>query len=237
MEHSVLITGKQSAFTDDLVQELLKRLDRVYASFDESDTAPEVPDSFGDSLRYIPWTRRSLISSRSLLLAVAGEIEAADAGEGGGARAGGEVAAGGLSRAVVVCAPEGINAALHDTEAATIEERIDVAVKGYLFVIRELAALFIRRGGGDLTILWYDPGVEVLPPVDAAIAGAVEGLTRSMLAFYENEDVSIRGLSASHTDGPAVALWALEQILDRTAKSVGRFQRYGQRMSLLPFRR
>ncbi len=223
MEQSVLITGKQSAFTDDLIQEGLKRLDRLYVSFDENDTPPEIPDTFGDSLRYLPWNRRSLISSRSLMLAADRQME--DSGEGA------------LQRAIVVCTPEGVNGSLHDTAATVIEEKIDVAVKGYLFVIREIAATFIRRGGGDLTILWYDPGVEVLPPIDSAVYGAVDGLTRSMLTYYENEGVTIRGLSASDADSRGVAQWVLEQVIDRSDKSAGRRQKYGQKLGILPFRR
>jgi hypothetical protein len=218
MEQAVLITGKQSSFTDDLIQETLRRTGRVFASYDENDTAPEVPDTFGDSLRYIPWTRRSLISARTMMLSIEAE---------------GEIP----QRAVGVCAPEGINTSLHETSAAIVEEKVDAAVKGYIFVLREIAAAYIRRGAGDLTILWYDPGMEILPPVDAAIAGAVQGLAQSMIAFYENEPFTLRGLYASDADGRGVAQWALEQIIDRSEKSAGRWQKYGQKMSLLPFRR
>lgn len=225
MEQSVLITGKQSPFTDDLVQEALRRVGRVFASFDDTDEAPEVPDTFGESLRYIPWKRRSMISSRSLMLAL--EQNGADATSGGGAP----------TRAIVVCAPEGVNTSLHDTESSTIESTIDAAIKGYLFVIRELAATFIRRGSGDLTIVWYDPGVEILPPVDAAIAGAVDELVRSMLTYYDGEAFSVRGLYASDADGRNVAQWVMEQIVDKGDKSAGRRQRFGQKMGLLPFRR
>ncbi len=235
MERSVLITGKQSAFTDDLVQEVLQQASRVYASFDESDTPPEVPDTFGESLRYLPWNRRSLVSSRSLMLAVAAEVE--NGREGAGKETPPEGASGNLSHAIVVCTPEGLNASLHDTPAVTIEETIDAAVKGYLFVVREIAATFMRSGRGDLTVLWYDPGVDVLPPLDGTLAGAVDGLVRSLVAFYENEAVTIRGLSASDGDGRSVARWVVEQIFERGEKSAGRRQRYGQKMGILPFRR
>ena len=80
-------------------------------------------------------------------------------------------------------------------------------------------------------------GWRFLPPVDATIAGAVQGLAQSMIAFYENEPFAVRGLYASDADGRAVAQWVLEQIIDRSEKSAGRSQKYGQKMSLLPFRR
>ena len=218
MDGAILITGKQSSFTDDLVQESLGRRLRVFATHDAGDTAPEVPDSFGDTLRYIPWTRRSVISARSMLLNVERESD-------------------GVERAVVVCAPEGVNKPLHQTESAVIDESIDVSLKGYLFVIKEIIAYFARLGGGDLTVVWYDGGSEIVPPLDASLAGAVQSLTRSLLAFYENESVTIRGLQASDSDGRAVARWVLDHAIDRADKSAGRWQKYGQKMGLLPFKR
>jgi hypothetical protein len=218
MHGAILITGKQSGFTDDLVQEALGRSHRVIATHDPTDVAPEVPDTFGDSLTYAPWSRRSLISARSVMLAV----------ESDGAP---------LEHAFVVCSPEGVNDPLHATESVVIEQTIDAAIKGYLFMIKEITASLVRRGGGALTIVWYDGGSELVPPLEAAIAGAVQQLTHSLLAFYENESVVMRGLHASESDSRAVARWVLEQSLDRGEKSAGRWQRYGQKMGILPFKR
>lgn len=218
MQEPVLITGKQSAFKDDLVQEVLNRQFQVFATSDAEDELPEVPDSVGSGLCYVPWSRRSLLSARSVLLSVDRDSQ-------------------GFSRAILVCAPEGINTPLHQTESALIEQSVDAALKGYLFVLKELLAYFIRRGEGDLTVIWYDGGAEVLPPFDAALASMVQGLVRSLLTFHEEEPVEIRGLFASESDSRAVARWVAEQIFDKAGKSAGRTQKYGQRSGLLPFKR
>ncbi len=218
MNGAVLITGKQSGFTDDLVQEALNRKLHLLATHDPADTAPEVPDTFGDMLSYTPWTRRSLLSARSVILSVEREQN-------------------GLRHAIVVCSPEGVNQPLHETESAVIEERVDAAIKGYLFMIKEVIAQLVRNGGGECTLVWYDAGSEVMPPLDAAIAGAVHGLMRSLIAFYEDEPVVMRGFQASDSERRAVARWVLEQTFDRGDKSAGRLQRYGQKMGILPFRR
>ncbi len=218
MQEPVLITGKQSAFKDDLVQEVLNRRQQVFATTDPDEVTPEVPDSVGSGLVYIPWTRRSLLSARSMLLSADRDSQ-------------------GFSRAVLVCAPEGINTPLHQTESALIEQSVDGALKGYLFVLKEILAYFLRRGEGDLTVIWYDGGAEVLPPFDAAIAASMQGLFRSLLAFYEEEPVVLRGLQASESDSRAVAHWVSEQIFDRGDKSAGRWQKYGQRSGLIPFKR
>lgn len=218
MQEPLLITGKQSAFKDDLVQEVLNRHLQVFATYDAEDEMPEVPDSVGSGLCYVPWTRRSLLSARSMLLSVDRDSQE-------------------FSRAIVVCAPEGINTPLHQTESSLIERSVDAALKGYLFVMKELLAYFVRRGNGDLTVIWYDGGAEVLPPFDAALASAMQGLVRSLVAFYEDEAVVIRGLHASDSDSRAVARWTAELVLDRTEKSAGRWQKYGQRTGLLPFKK
>ncbi|POR02030.1 hypothetical protein AU468_07190 [Alkalispirochaeta sphaeroplastigenens] len=218
MQEPVLITGKQSAFTDDMIQEFLNRQHQVFATADSADEHPQVPDSVGSGLHYLPWSRRSLLSARSVMLALDGETRD-------------------MSRAVVVCAPEGIHTPLHQTESALIEQGVDAALKGYLFILKEVLGYFLRRGSGDITVVWYDGGAEVLPPFDATLCGAVQGLVRSLFAFYEGEAVTIRGLQASESDSRAVARWVAEQIIDKAEKSSGRWQKYGQRSGLLSFKR
>lgn len=223
MNGAVLITGKQSGFTDDLVQEALNRTRHVFATHDPADTPPEVPDSFGDSLRYVSWSRRSLLSARSVLLEVDRETrDGAPEGQ--------------LRHVIVVASPEGLNQPFHETESAEIEARVDGAVKGYLFILKEAIAHLMRAGGGSCSVVWYDGGAEVMPPVDAAIAGAVQGLMRSLVSFYQDEQVVLRGFQASENDSRAVARWVLEQLLDRADKTGGRLNKFGQK-GILPFRR
>ena len=216
MDGAILITGKTSSFFDDLVQEALGHGGRVIATRDPSDEEPVIPDTIGDALRYVPWSRRSLLSARSMLLET-------------------DRIAGHVDHAVVVCSPEGVNSSLHQTESALIEERVDAAVKGYLFLFKELIAYMIRRGGGDVTVVQYDGGAEIMPPLDATVMGAVQHLTKSLFAFYESEPVVGRGLQASESDGRAVARWVWESAFDKGAKSAGRWQRYGRRTGLFSF--
>lgn len=219
MDGAILITGKESSFFDDMVQEALNRSGpTVVATRDPGGPLPVIPDTIGDSLRYVPWARRSLLSARSALLEA-------------------DRLAGSIAHGFVLCSPEGVNSSLHQTESALIEERVDAAVKGYLFIIKELIAYMIRRGGGDVTIIQYDGGAEVMPPLDAAVIGAVQHLTKSLFAFYESEPVVIRGLQASESDGRLAANWVLEQSLEKASKSAWRWQKYGQRSGIFSFRK
>lgn len=217
MEQTILITGKYSAISDDLIQESLNRGVRVFATHDGVGEHPEVPDTIGDALSYVAWSRRSLLSARSMILSVDRESR-------------------GFRKAIVVCAPEGVHSPLHETESALIEERVDTSLKGYLFAIKEIGAYLLRNGGGELSILWYDGGAEILAPLDAAIAGAIRELVRSLFAFYENEPLVIRGFEASDAESRAVSRWVLDVTLERSAKTAGRWLKYGRSIGILPFR-
>lgn len=218
MNGVVLITGKQSGFTDDLVQEALNRKRRVFATHDADDTPPEVPDTTGDNLTYVPWSRRSLLSARSALLTVSREADEA------------------IDHVICVCSPEGVTRTLHEIESAEIEVLVDNAVKGYLFIVKEAIAALLRQGAGSCSLVWYDGGADLMPPLDAAVAGAMQALMQSLLLFYQNEPIGIRGFLASDSDSRGVAQWVVEHALDRTQKSDGRMLKYGQK-GFLPFRR
>lgn len=218
MNTPLLVTGKQGEFSADLVQEALNRSYLVLATHDSETGAPEVPDGIGDQLSYIPWSRRSLLSARSVVLKLDEQED-------------------GVGHAIVVCSPEGINTPLHKTESALLEERIDATYKGYLFLLKELLSYFIRRGAGDLTLVLYDGGAEVMPPFDATFMAAMEGLAQSLFLFYESEPVVIRALRASDSETRSVAQWVLDSVFERGNKTAGRLSKYGQRGSLFPFRK
>ena len=218
MNTPLLVTGKQGEFSADLVQEALNRSFRVLATHDSDSGSPEVPDGIGEQLSYTPWNRRSLLSARSVVLEMGGFDDV-------------------VQHALVVCSPEGINTPFHKTESALLEERIDSAYKGYLFLLKELISYFSRIGAGELTVIIYDGGAEVMPPFDATLMAAMQGLVKSLFLFYESEPVEIRALQASDSDSRGVAQWVLESVFDRGAKTVGRLTKYGQRGSLFPFRK
>lgn len=216
MHTPVLITGKEIPFREDLVQEYLNRSIPVFLTVD-----PERPDDSAEldsRITSCPWAPRSVLSGRSMIVAAERQAE-------------------GFESAVVVCGPEGINTAVHATESAVIEERLDASLKGYYFVIREILASFLRRRTGDLTVLWFDGGTEVLPPFDACLSGAVHALVDSLMVYYDAEPVTIRGLNAAGGESREVARWAMEMIVDRRERSAGRWQRFGQRGGILPFRK
>lgn len=218
MDGALLVTGKYGPVSEEIVREMLNHGARVFATYDPETEQPQIPDGVDTKLTWLPWSRRSILSARSVLLGL--EIERAVP-----------------ERVIIVAAPEGVHSSLHETGAAAIESTVDTAVKGYLFVAKEILAAFNRIGAGDLTVLWYDGGAEVMPPIDATIAGSVRGLVTSLFTFYNEERIVVRGLEASESDPRLVARWVRETIVDRGPRSAGRWSRYGHRGGIIPFRR
>lgn len=218
MERTLLITGRQSPLIDDLLQEALSRRFSVLATYDPKAGEPEVPDGFGDDLVYVEWNRRSPISARSVLLQA-------------------ENVAGTLEEVFIVYSPESVTVPFHETQASRIEEVVDGAVKGYLFLLREALSHALRRGGTGVNIVIQESGSELLPPLEAAASGSFLAAARALMTFYEEEAVPIRGFQSASTESRDFAKHILDTIREKGEKSAGRWTRFGGRGGLFPFRK
>lgn len=216
MHTPILITGSDHPLQRDLIYEFLNRSTPLYVVSQPEIVPPGAPQD--ERIHSLVWAQRSLISTGSLIYQADREME-------------------GLSNALVLCGPEVGGAALHEMEGATIEQRCDHSYKGYLFLLREILALYMRRGAGELTVVWYDGGVEVLPPFDASLKGMIRGLVKSLLVYYEEEPITIRGLQISGGESREGARWVVEMMIDKVERTAGRWHQMGQRGGLLPFMR
>ena len=218
MERTVLITGRYSSFSDDMVQEALARNLHVLATYDPADEAPEVPDGLGDDLAYIEWNRRSPISAGSVLL------RAENSGES-------------VEEAFVIYSPESIDVPFHETRAAQIEELVDGALKGYLFLLREVLNYSFKSGTTGVNIVIRDRGSEVVPPIEAALSGAFVSAAMSLMTFYAEESVKIRGFRSSVDESREYAKYIFDTIREKGEKSAGRWNKFSGRGSLFSFRK
>jgi NAD(P)-dependent dehydrogenase (short-subunit alcohol dehydrogenase family) len=218
MERTLLITGRQSPLVDDLLQEALSRHFSVMATYDPKAGEPELPDGFGDDLIYVEWNRRSPISARSVLLQA-------------------ENVAGDLEEIFVVYSSEGVSVPFHETQASKIEEVVDGAVKGYLFLLREALSHALRRGGTGVNIVIQDTGGELLPPLEAAVSGSFLTAARALMTFYPEEAVQIRGFQSTSVESREFAKQILDTIRDKGEKAAGRWTKFGGRGGLFPFRK
>ena len=179
MEQACLVTGKSSELLAEVVNEAAARDRRVLIARSgplETFTPPE-------GVSTISWNRRSALSARSVVLH-------------------GQNLYGRLDEAVVVFSPVRESVPFHESSIVSIENRTDAEVKGYLFMVRELVALFQKQGGGRLVLAVLDRESEVRSPLEAMSMGSFTATAKALQRFYENEPIELR-LCFSRSDDVA----------------------------------
>ena len=214
MDRRLLLAATTDHLRDSLIGAVLKRRIATTVCYDETQQQPTLPAETSSGLDYIAWRPASLLATRNVLA----ESEA-------------------FSHAIILCGPQRTDVPLHLMQTVSISRSIDAAIKSLLILVREVIGEFLRHGDGDLTILWYDGGAEVLAPFDAAVAGTVRSLCESLFVFYEREPIQIRGLHVSESEDSGVVDWIVQTIFDRGAKSDRRWSKRGGRGGILAFHR
>lgn len=207
MAKSVLITGKPARLASELIRATLSRGDRVTAA-----TVADKPleDDDQEHLRRVAWNRSSPLSARSVLLQATNSFDTID-------------------EAFVLYSPEGIYNPFHETSTAATAATIDEALKGTLFLVRELLAYFERVGQGALNVVIHDATGTFHGPVDACTRGAIESFANSLFTYYQNEPVVCRGFLSESEQVKEFAAHILQVIEEKRVRSKGKWHRYSGR--------
>jgi NAD(P)-dependent dehydrogenase (short-subunit alcohol dehydrogenase family) len=202
MGKSLLIAGKNSKLTDELVREARAAGYEVTATLDEQ---AEDRSDYEGQLRWVRWRRRSPLSARTVVLQAAGFTDGIDA-------------------AIVVHSPDAAREPLHELQSATLEQAVDGSVKGPLFMLRELLGHFQKKGGGSLSLVLYQPDGEVTAPLDACTAGSFQAVAGGLFTYYRNEPVTLRGFSAGEPQPAEFAAYVIGTIDE--GKGAGKWNRF-----------
>jgi hypothetical protein len=216
MEKQFLVYGVPSRLTIDIAHECLSRKHRVLLTLEPDTAAPPIPAGLEDRLQYVDWNRRSAISARLVLMqAMNKQVQ--------------------IDHAILVHTPIMDRTIMHDASAAYFEERLDFDLKGYLFIIKELLSYFLKQGKGGMTFLLQNPGPEVLPPMDALCMKAMEGLVESVLTYYSQEPIVLRGLTTRNTQHRQLTEQVLKIILEDSVKTRGKMVKLNQKLQFFGF--
>ncbi|MFP3959175.1 MAG: hypothetical protein ACLFUM_08910 [Spirochaetaceae bacterium] len=207
MAKRLLIAGKPSDLTEELIREARTAGYEVVATLDED--SEERPNYEGQ-LRWVRWRVRSPLSARTVVLQAAGVDGAID-------------------EALVIHTPSASAARepLHDLQSALLEQAVDASVKGALFILRELLGHFERRRAGSLGLVLYQPDGAMTAPLDASTAGAFQGLAGGLFAYYRNEPVTLRGFSATEPQPAEFAGYILQTLAE--GRGEGKWNRFSAR--------
>ena len=219
-----MIAGNESALTNAIEAETAKRVDHYALAL--------LPDRLsGDGAKIgltsrsaavpvekrllVDWNPGSPISARTVVIGAENRLEQ-------------------VNEAILVCDPPSVRSAAADINMTHVEVQINDHIKGWLFLVKELAAVFRAHGGGILALVCpeisgaggKDDAADLL---GSMALGAFRSLTRSLLVAAPNEPYLTLGFSGADAgDEAGFAAFIFKQLDEGNRRGNGKFLKYGK---------
>ncbi|MDR1238679.1 MAG: hypothetical protein LBK27_01065 [Treponema sp.] len=220
MTRGVLIAGNRSSLSAAVEAETAKRVERFALAL-ISNRLPGSAESAGwggpDNEARIPltWNPGSPVSARTLVIAAENRL-------------------GRINEAILICAPPSVRRAVAELSPEEIEILVNDHIKGWFYLVKELAAVFRARRTGSLALVFSEAGpgggrddaADLLGP--AALA-AFRTFSQSVLAAALNEPYLTMGFSSSEPGAEtAFAAFILKQLDEGNKRNNGRQHKFGK---------
>ena len=162
------------------------------------ESAPQRAIGESDSFRVVPWTRRSPLSARNVLLSTLNAFDV-------------------LEEVFILEAPCPSANALPEATSAEIERSFDEA-KGPVFLAREVLGYFLQRKRGVLAMVSF-PSAGSETAVQAAMREGFRGFASSLMNSQNGTGIIVNGFQSS---GIAVDEFAeyIDRTLDEKARKI-----------------
>ena len=216
MVRGIFIAGNDSALSRAIEAETEKRVECFASALIQNrltgapkNTAPE-----NEKRVTLDWNPSSPISARTLVLAAENRLEHID-------------------EAILVCSPPSIRASAADLSLADVEIMVNDHIKGWFFLVKELAVVFKNRKRGTLTLVYSDitntvkdDTADILGPSALAFFRA---LTHGLLSAAHNDPYFTAGFSVSDTGNEAAFASFMYKTIDEINKrSNGKLHKFGK---------
>ena len=216
MTRGIFIAGNESALCRAIEDETTKRVEQFASAL--------IPNKFSDVIKTsetendkrisLEWNSSSQLSARTLVLAAENRLEKID-------------------EAILVCSPPLIRSSPSELSSAIVENVISYHVKGWFFLVKEIAAVFKNRGRGTLILVYSDnPGSgkdEAADILGSSASASFRALSSGLLASAHNEPYITIGFSASDSGNDAsFASFIFKTIDDLPKRSNGKLFKFGK---------
>ena len=216
MTRGILIAGNESALSRAVEAEAFARVEQFASAHipNRLTGAPKNIEPENKNRISLSWNPASPISARTLVLAAENKLEKID-------------------EAILICSPPSIRSSAEEIPLADVEIIINDHIKGWFFLVRELAAVFSARKKGTLVLVYpdistsgRDDAADVLGP--SALA-SFRALSRGLLSAAHNESYITAGFSTSDAGNEAAfAAFIFKSIDELTQKSKGKLYKFGK---------
>jgi NAD(P)-dependent dehydrogenase (short-subunit alcohol dehydrogenase family) len=227
MTRGILIAGNDSLLCAAVAAQAAKRVERFAQvllpnrlSGQNRGLRPEAPyasppDSAESGSPAIPlaWNPGSPISARTLVLSAAHQLERID-------------------EAVLICNPPSFRRPAAELLPLDIEILVNDHIKGWFFLVRELAGIFRARRSGTLALVVPDSLSNRDDPADllgSPAAATFRAFTQGLLASSVPEPYITLGFSSQETgEDENFAAYIFRQIDQANKRNSGKWHKYGR---------
>jgi NAD(P)-dependent dehydrogenase (short-subunit alcohol dehydrogenase family) len=216
MTRGIFIAGNESVLSRAIENEAVSRVEKYAVALipnrlsgASSKNLPPV----NDKRLSLDWNPSSPISARTLSLAAENRLEQID-------------------EAILVCSPPSIRGSAAELPLSDVEIIINDHIKGWFFLVKELAAVFKNRQRGTLALVYPEiktnngkkEAADILGPSSLASFGA---LAKGLLSAAHSEPYITLGFSCSGTGNEAsFAKFLFKKIDMAGSRSSGKFYKY-----------
>jgi hypothetical protein len=222
MTRGILIAGNESSLFSAAATEALGRVEQYAAALiPSSPVQPAAEQDKGKLL--LPWNPGSPISARTLILAAENRLSQ-------------------INDAILVCSPPAMYRSAEALVPGEIENLVNDQIKGWFFLVRELALYFRSRqpensseaSRGTLALVVPDvlAGGGRDAPADLfgpSAAASFRAMAQGLLASSSNEHFQVMGFSSAESGAEAdFASWFFKIIDEGSRKNSGRWHKYSK---------
>jgi hypothetical protein len=139
-----------------------------------------------------------------------------------------------VDEAILICAPPSVRRLPEDLVPGEIETAVGDHIKGWFFLVRELAALFKAGRRGILSLVLSDIGAagagkdETADLLGPAVAAAFRALVQGLITASLAEPYRVLGFSSSEIGEDAAFAAFIFKILEEGKPNGGRWHKFGR---------
>lgn len=218
MGRVVLISDVQAPLGEQLVRRYLAEGYSVAATRSSQGARESALVSENEGFLLTDWNRKSLISTKNVLLAVLNRFDRID-------------------ETLVLESPAPERSLLQELSYDAIERAVDSWIKGTLFLIKGVLELYGKGGGllGLINHVQQEYGT-AFPPLEAALRGSFKAAAQALFASNTQKDVYINGFEfycSQEAQAKEFAEFIFTTMKERGGRTSGRWFRYQPKAGFL----
>ena len=216
MTRGIFIAGNESALSRAVEAETVNRVEQFAAALipNRLAGAPRNSAQANEKRISLDWNPSSPISARTMVLAAENRLDHID-------------------DAILICSPPSIRSSVSELPLSDVEIMVNDNIKGWFFLVKELATVFSSRKRGTLALVYHDipaagkeDAADILGPSSLA---SFRALSHGLLAAAHIEPYLTIGFSSPDSGNEAAfAAFMYKYIDEGNRRSNGKLHKFGK---------